>query len=121
MVIHPDDEGSTEPDHAPPDTPHTGLTTSIQTPLGEPAHPHGVVGYVLADSERTRNAVLLAHWMVPTAILVVAIIAGALVGLALFSPLAAAGLLGGGSTATAGSLAVCRWRRLRDNKGAAKP
>jgi hypothetical protein len=79
----------------------------------ESAHPHGVLGYVLADPVRTRNALRLAHWVAPTVVLTIAIVAAALVGLALFSPLAAAGLLGGGSTATVGGLALHHRRRQR--------
>jgi TctA family transporter len=55
----------------------------------EPAHPHGVVGYTLADPGRTRNALRLARW----AVLALAIVAAAVVALALFSPLEAAGAL----------------------------
>jgi Flp pilus assembly protein TadB len=73
----------------------------------EPAHPHGVVGYTLADPGRTRNALRLARW----AVLALAIVAAAVVALALFSPLAAAGLLAGGSTATGGAMAIRRRRR----------
>ncbi len=77
----------------------------------EPAHPHGWIGYVVADRERTGNVLRLARWLVPAAVSMVAIVAAVLVVLVLVSPLAAAGLLGGGSTATAGGLAVRRWRR----------
>ncbi|MET8994103.1 hypothetical protein [Amycolatopsis sp. NPDC004169] len=71
---------------------------------GEPPHPHGVVGYLLDDDTRTRNAIRLVRW----AVLGLAIVAGAVVALALVSPVAAAGLLVGGSTATG---AVSAWRR----------
>ena len=66
----------------------TPTLTSAMCP--EPAHPHGVVGYTLADPGRTRNALRLARW----ALLALAIVAAAVVALALFSPLeAAAGAL----------------------------
>ncbi len=76
---------------------------------GEPPHPHGVVGYLLADDDRTRNAIRLVRW----AVLGLAIVAGAVVAVALVSPVAAAGLLVGGSTATG---AASAWRRHRKGK-----
>lgn len=71
-------------------------------------HPHGWFGYTISDRERTTNAVRLMRW----AVLVVAIVATAVVVLAHFSPLAAAGLLGGGPVATGGALALRRKRRV---------
>jgi hypothetical protein len=91
----------------------TATPTSAMCP--EPAHPHGVVGYTLADRDRTRNALRLVRW----AVLAMAIVATAVVALALFSPLAAAGLLAGGSTATAGGALAIR-RRRRRNPGIAE-
>ena len=63
----------------------TPTLTSAMCP--EPAHPHGVVGYTLADPGRTRNALRLARW----ALLALAIVAAAVVALALFSPLGGGG------------------------------
>ncbi len=79
--------------------------------LAEPAHPHGWIGYVVADRERTGNVLRLARWLVPAAVSMLAIVAAVLVVLVLVSPLAAAGLLASGSTATAGGLTVRRRRR----------
>lgn len=75
-------------------------------------HPHGWFGYTISDKERTTNALRLMRWAAPAAVLVVAIVATAVVVLAHFSPLAAAGLLGGGPVATGGVLALRRGRRV---------
>jgi hypothetical protein len=56
-------------------------------------NPHGLLGYVLDDPKRTDNALRFVHWVV----LALAIVAAAVVMLAMASPLAAAGLFGGGS------------------------
>lgn len=58
--------------------------------------------HVVSDDQRTANAIRLVRW----ATLPAALIAAAIVGLAIVSPVAAAGLLGG-----AGALAVRRNRR----------
>jgi hypothetical protein len=58
---------------------------------------------LVSDDRRTANAIRLARW----AILPAAVLAAALIGLALVSPIAAAGLLG------AGGLAISRRRSAR--------
>lgn len=73
---------------------------------------------VCASDTSTRNALRLARWVAPTLVLTLLIAAAALVGLALASPLAAAGLLGGGSIATGGSL-VAFSRRSRHGSSTA--
>jgi hypothetical protein len=58
---------------------------------------------LVSDDRRTTNAIRLARW----AVLPVAVLAAALIGLAIVSPIAAAGLLG------AGGLAIRRTRSAR--------
>jgi uncharacterized membrane protein YphA (DoxX/SURF4 family) len=67
-------------------------------PRPEPANPHGWLGYVVADRDRTKNVVRLARWLVLAAVLALAIVAGALVAIALVSPPAAAALFAGFTT-----------------------
>ncbi|MFJ9785137.1 hypothetical protein ACIRSS_36585 [Amycolatopsis sp. NPDC101161] len=83
--------------------------TARPEPVGDSPHPHGVVGYTLDDDDRTRNAIRLVRW----AVLGLAIVAAAVVAVALVSPVAAAGLLVGGSTATG---AASAWRHRRKGK-----
>ena len=77
----------------------------------EKGHPHGWLGYVVADPDRTANALRLARGLTPVAIIVLLVLAATLVAIALVSPVTAAGLLGGG-TAAGGLAAHTRRRRL---------
>lgn len=51
--------------------------------------------HVVSDDQRTANAIRLARW----ATLAIALVVAAIVGLAIVSPVAAAGLLGAGGLA----------------------
>ena len=86
--------------------------TSARTvpPRPEPEHPHGWIGYVVADRDRTRNVVRLARWAILAAVLALSIIAAALVILTLVWPPAAATVLAG-TTATCGVALRRRGRR----------
>ncbi|MGW4063689.1 hypothetical protein ACWEGE_35755 [Amycolatopsis sp. NPDC004747] len=85
-------------------------------PCPEPAHPHGWIGYVVADCDRTRNVIRLARWAVLAAVLTLSIIVGGLVILALVSPAAAATLLAGSTAAGGVALNRLRRRHLRATK-----
>ncbi len=84
-------------------------------PRPELEHPHGWIGYVVADRDRTRNVVRLARWAILAAVLTLSIVAGALVILVLISPPAAAALLAGFTTA--GGVALHRLRRSSRGSG----
>ncbi|GLZ35295.1 hypothetical protein Lesp02_74820 [Lentzea sp. NBRC 105346] len=75
------------------------------------AYPHGLVGYVVADDGRTRNAVLLLRWALAGIVLVVLVLAAAVVVLAAHAP-SAAWLFGGLSAVASGGVAL-RARRRR--------
>lgn len=72
----------------------------------QPTHPHGWLGYVVADPRRTANAVRLARW----AVLALTIIAAAAVAIAFSSPFAAAALLAAATTASSATVRLCRYR-----------
>ncbi|WP_285485575.1 hypothetical protein [Amycolatopsis taiwanensis] len=67
-----------------------------------------MIGYTLANRERTTNAIRLARW----AVLAVAIVAASTVVLALVSPVTAAGLVSSG-TVTGSTLAFLRRRAAK--------
>lgn len=73
--------------------------------------PHGLIGYVVSDDRRTRNAVALLRWALGGAVLVAVVVAAGLVMLATHAP-NAAWVCGGVSAVAAGGAAV-RARRRR--------
>jgi hypothetical protein len=85
----------------------------------EQGHPHGWLGYVVADPDRTANALRLARGLTPVAIVVLLVLAATLVAIALVSPATAAGLLGGGTAA--GGLARARRRRRLTRRSTTAP
>ena len=72
---------------------------------GEP----GWFGYLVADADRTANALRLARWVVPAFLVALALVVGAVAMIAVTAP---AALLGCATTATAAGIAV-RSRRRR--------
>jgi hypothetical protein len=103
--------------------PSTETADVIVTDPGEGTsmlqHPHGIVGYVVADHHRTGNAVRLARWAIGGTVLTMLVLAAALV-LALRSP-AAAGLLTAGSLAANSAVGLTAWRRHRTTRRRATP
>ncbi|GLY50388.1 hypothetical protein [Lentzea sp. NBRC 102530] len=81
------------------------MTTSRNT------SPHGLIGYVVADDARTRNAVALLRWVLGGAVLVAVVVAAGLVVLATHAP-STAWVCGGVSAIAAGG-AAARVRRRR--------
>ncbi|TQM85288.1 hypothetical protein FHX81_7767 [Saccharothrix saharensis] len=81
---------------------------------GRPAP--GLLGYVLADEQRTRNALSLLRWALGGAVAAVAVVAAVIAILALHAP-GGAWLYGGVSGLAAGGTALCtrrgRGRRRR--------
>lgn len=71
-------------------------------------NPHGLWGYILSDSGHTANATRLARLLVPGVIFVAMILTAAAVVIAVTSPTALAGMIGGGSAATCGALVARR-------------
>ncbi|SDZ06676.1 hypothetical protein SAMN05421504_10920 [Amycolatopsis xylanica] len=82
----------------------------------EPEHPHGWLGYVVADQERTANALRLARWLGLIALGGLLIVAALIVALAVLSPLYAASLVGGGSSMALGGVALSRWKGTRGRR-----
>lgn len=70
---------------------------------------HGLLGYVLADDRRTRNALLLLRWALGCAVLAVGVVVGAFVVLAVHDP--GGGWTYGGVSALAGVVAARHTRR----------
>lgn len=80
------------------------------TPARRPDRPvHGLIGYVLADDQRTRNALSLLRWALGGAVLAVAVIAATIAILAVHAP-GGAWLYGGASGLAAGGAALCTRR-----------
>lgn len=66
---------------------------------GEPGHPHGWLGYIVADPDRTTNVLRLARGLAPVAITALLVTAATLVVITMTAPVTAAGLLAGATTA----------------------
>ncbi|MEU5692416.1 hypothetical protein [Actinosynnema sp. NPDC020468] len=79
------------------------------TPARRP-EPPGLLGYVLSDDRRTRNALLLLRWTLAGAVSALAVLAAAVVLLATHTP-DGAWLYGGMSGLTAGGTAWYTHRR----------
>ncbi|MGM1062628.1 hypothetical protein [Saccharothrix sp. Mg75] len=76
----------------------------------EPPAPHGLLGYVLSDDHRTRNALLLLRWTLGGAVLAIAVVAAAVALLAIHTP-GGAWVYGGVSGLAAGGAAWYGRRR----------
>ncbi|WP_424187992.1 hypothetical protein ACOBQX_08830 [Actinokineospora sp. G85] len=73
----------------------------------EAASPHGLLGYVVAEDSRTRNALRLLRWSLAGAVLLLVGLGALFLVAASASP--AAWLCGGATAATA-------WRAVRANR-----
>jgi hypothetical protein len=77
-------------------------------------HPHGLLGHIVDDDDRTRRALRLLLWGMPALLLLLATGIGGLALLAVISP--TAGLVGAGAAAVTGTgtaVVVRRGRRRR--------